>query len=86
MANSRNKNNILEERVKKIEEEVKKRIGEEIEEKYKRTPTNKEVEEIYKKRVTTYEKNLNKTMTGVATGGPAVGGKKMIKKNVNKKK
>jgi TPP-dependent pyruvate/acetoin dehydrogenase alpha subunit len=80
-----NKNKILEERVKKIEAEVKKRIREDIEERQKRKPTNKEVEEIYRKRVETYERNLNRTNTGLATGGPAVGGK-MIKKKGNNKR
>lgn len=58
-------------RINKLVEIAKERIKIEIEEKQKRTPSNNEVDKIYKDRLNEYGKTLKKTMKSVATGGPA---------------
>ena len=58
-------------RIEKLVKIAKERIKEEIEEKQKRTPSNNEVEQIYKNRLNEYGKTLKKTMKSVAIGGPA---------------
>ena len=58
-------------RIEKLVKIAKARIKEEIEEKQKRTPSNNEVDKIYKDRLNEYGKTLKKTMKSVAIGGPA---------------
>ncbi len=58
-------------RIEKLVKIAKERIKEEIEEKQKRTPSNNEVDKIYKERLNQYGKTLKKTMKSVAIGGPA---------------
>ena len=58
-------------RIEKLVKIAKERIKIEIEEKQKRTPSNNEVDKIYKDRLNEYGKKLKKTMKSVATGGPA---------------
>ena len=58
-------------RIEKLVKIAKERIKEEIEKTQKRTPSNNEVEQIYKNRLNEYGKTLKKTMKSVATGGPA---------------
>lgn len=67
---------LLEERVRKLRNEAKKRIAREIEERNKRKPSKKEVNDIYEKRLKKFEINLERSNKGMATGGPAIGGKK----------
>ena len=59
------------ERIEKLVKIAKERIKIEIEETQKRTPSNNEVDKIYKDRLNEYGKTLKKTMKSVATGGPA---------------
>lgn len=63
--------NLHVERIKKLVKIAKERIKIEIEETQKRTPSNNEVDKIYKDRLNEYGKTLKKTMKSVATGGPA---------------
>jgi hypothetical protein len=58
-------------RIEKLVKIAKERIKEEIEDTQKRTPSNNEVDKIYKERLNEYGKTLKKTMKSVATGGPA---------------
>lgn len=58
-------------RIEKLVKIAKARIKEEIEETQKRTPSNNEVDKIYKDRLNEYGKTLKKTMKSVAIGGPA---------------
>jgi len=58
-------------RIEKLVKIAKARIKEEIEDTQKRTPSNNEVEQIYKNRLNEYGKTLKKTMKSVAVGGPA---------------
>jgi hypothetical protein len=58
-------------RIEKLVKIAKERIKIEIEEKQKRTPSNNEVDKIYKDRLNEYGKKLKKTMKSVAVGGPA---------------
>lgn len=58
-------------RIEKLVKIAKERIKEEIEETQKRTPSNNEVDKIYKDRLNQYGKTLKKTMKSVAIGGPA---------------
>jgi len=58
-------------RINKLVKIAKERIKIEIEETQKRTPSNNEVDKIYKDRLNEYGKKLKKTMKSVATGGPA---------------
>lgn len=58
-------------RIEKLVKIAKERIKEEIEETQKRTPSNNEVDKIYKDRLNEYGKTLKKTMKSVAVGGPA---------------
>jgi hypothetical protein len=58
-------------RIEKLVKIAKARIKEEIEETQKRTPSNNEVDKIYKDRLNQYGKTLKKTMKSVAVGGPA---------------
>jgi hypothetical protein len=58
-------------RIEKLVKIAKERIKIEIEEKQKRTPSNNEVDKIYKDRLNQYGKTLKKTMKSVAIGGPA---------------
>lgn len=58
-------------RIEKLVKIAKARIKEGIEETQKRTPSNNEVDKIYKDRLNEYGKKLKKTMKSVATGGPA---------------
>ena len=58
-------------RIEKLVKIAKERIKEEIEETQKRTPSNNEVDKIYKDRLNEYGKTLKKTMKSVAIGGPA---------------
>ena len=58
-------------RIEKLVKIAKERIKIEIEEKQKRTPSNNEVDKIYKERLNEYGKKLKKTMKSVAIGGPA---------------
>ncbi len=58
-------------RIEKLVKIAKDRIKIEIEETQKRTPSNNEVDKIYKDRLNEYGKKLKKTMKSVATGGPA---------------
>ena len=58
-------------RIEKLVKIAKERIKIEIEEKQKRTPSNNEVDKIYKDRLNQYGKKLKKTMKSVAIGGPA---------------
>jgi hypothetical protein len=58
-------------RIEKLVKIAKARIKEEIEETQKRTPSNNEVDKIYKDRLNEYGKKLKKTMKSVAIGGPA---------------
>ena len=58
-------------RIEKLVKIAKDRIKIEIEDKQKRTPSNNEVDKIYKDRLNEYSKKLKKTMKSVATGGPA---------------
>ena len=58
-------------RIEKLVKIAKERIKIEIEEKQKRTPSNNEVDKIYKNRLNEYGKKLKKTMKSVAIGGPA---------------
>lgn len=67
---------LLEERVRKLRDEAKKRIALDIEEKQKRKPSKQEVNQIYKERLKDFEVKLEKSNKGMAIGGPAVGGKK----------
>lgn len=59
------------ERIEKLVKIAKERIKEEIENTQKRTPSNNEVDKIYKNRLNEYGKTLKKTMKSVAVGGPA---------------
>ena len=63
--------NLHVERIEKLVKIAKERIKIEIEEKQKRTPSNYEVDKIYKDRLNEYGKTLKKTMKSVAIGGPA---------------
>ena len=63
--------NLHVERIEKLVKIAKERIKEGIEETQKRTPSNNEVDKIYKDRLNEYGKKLKKTMKSVATGGPA---------------
>jgi hypothetical protein len=58
-------------RIEKLVKIAKERIKIEIEETQKRTPSNNEVDKIYKYRLNEYGKTLKKTMKSVAIGGPA---------------
>jgi len=58
-------------RIEKFVKIAKARIKEGIEETQKRTPSNSEVDKIYKDRLNEYGKTLKKTMKSVAIGGPA---------------
>jgi hypothetical protein len=58
-------------RIEKLVKIAKERIKIEIEETQKRTPSNNEVDKIYKDRLNEYGKKLKKTMKSVAIGGPA---------------
>ena len=58
-------------RIEKLVKIAKDRIKIEIEETQKRTPSNNEVDKIYKDRLNEYGKTLKKTMKSVAIGGPA---------------
>ena len=58
-------------RIEKLVKIAKARIKEGIEETQKRTPSNNEVDKIYKDRLNEYGKTLKKTMKSVAIGGPA---------------
>jgi hypothetical protein len=58
-------------RIEKLVKIAKARIKEGIEETQKRTPSNNEVDKIYKDRLNEYGKTLKKTMKSVAVGGPA---------------
>lgn len=58
-------------RIEKLVKIAKERIKEEIEETQKRTPSNNEVDKIYKDRLNEYGKTLKKTIKSVAIGGPA---------------
>jgi len=58
-------------RIEKLVKIAKDRIKIEIEETQKRTPSNNEVDKIYKDRLNEYGKTLKKTMKSVAVGGPA---------------
>jgi hypothetical protein len=58
-------------RIEKLVKIAKARIKEEIEETQKRTPSNNEVDKIYKDRLNQYGKTLKKTIKSVAIGGPA---------------
>jgi len=58
-------------RIEKLVKIAKERIKIEIEETQKRTPSNNEVDKIYKDRLNQYGKTLKKTMKSVAIGGPA---------------
>ena len=63
--------NLHVERIEKLVKIAKARIKEGIEETQKRTPSNNEVDKIYKDRLNEYGKKLKKTMKSVAIGGPA---------------
>ena len=63
--------NLHVERIEKLVKIAKARIKEGIEETQKRTPSNNEVDKIYKDRLNEYGKTLKKTMKSVAVGGPA---------------
>ena len=63
--------NLHVERIEKLVKIAKERIKEGIEEMQKRTPSNNEVDKIYKERLNQYGKTLKKTMKSVAIGGPA---------------
>ena len=63
--------NLHVERIEKLVKIAKARIKEGIEETQKRTPSNNEVDKIYKERLNEYGKKLKKTMKSVAIGGPA---------------
>ena len=63
--------NLHVERIEKLVKIAKARIKIEIEETQKRTPSNNEVDKIYKDRLNEYGKTLKKTMKSVAIGGPA---------------
>jgi hypothetical protein len=63
--------NLYSQRIEKLVKIAKARIKIEIEEKQKRTPSNNEVDKIYKDRLNQYGKTLKKTMKSVAIGGPA---------------
>ena len=63
--------NLHVERIEKLVKIAKERIKQEIEETQKRTPSNNEVDKIYKNRLNEYGKKLKKTMKSVAIGGPA---------------
>jgi len=63
--------NLHVERIEKLVKIAKERIKIEIEETQKRTPSNNEVDKIYKDRLNEYGKKLKKTMKSVAIGGPA---------------
>jgi hypothetical protein len=63
--------NLYTQRIEKLVKIAKERIKIEIEEKQKRTPSNNEVDKIYKDRLNQYGKKLKKTMKSVAIGGPA---------------
>jgi len=63
--------NLHVERIEKLVKIAKERIKEGIEEMQKRTPSNNEVDKIYKDRLNEYGKTLKKTMKSVAVGGPA---------------
>jgi hypothetical protein len=58
-------------RIEKLVKIAKERIKEEIVDTQKRTPSNSEVDKIYKDRLNEYGKTLKKTMKSVAVGGPA---------------
>ena len=63
--------NLHVERIEKLVKIAKARIKEGIEETQKRTPSNNEVDKIYKDRLNEYGKKLKKTIKSVAIGGPA---------------
>ena len=63
--------NLHVERIEKLVKIAKERIKEGIIETQKRTPSNSEVDKIYKDRLNQYGKTLKKTMKSVAIGGPA---------------
>jgi hypothetical protein len=63
--------NLYSQRIEKLVKIAKERIKIEIEETQKRTPSNSEVDKIYKDRLNEYGKTLKKTMKSVAVGGPA---------------
>jgi hypothetical protein len=63
--------NLYTQRIEKLVKIAKERIKEEIEETQKRTPSNNEVDKIYKDRLNEYGKTLKKTIKSVAIGGPA---------------
>ena len=63
--------NLYSQRIEKLVKIAKERIKIEIEETQKRTPSNSEVDKIYKDRLNEYGKTLKKTMKSVAIGGPA---------------
>ena len=63
--------NLHVERIEKLVKIAKERIKEEIMDTQKRTPSNSEVDKIYKDRLNEYSKTLKKTMKSVAIGGPA---------------
>lgn len=63
---SKYSHNLHVERIEKLVKIAKARIKEGIEETQKRTPSNSEVDKIYKDRLNEY----SKTMKSVAIGGP----------------
>jgi len=68
--NSEYKDELIEERIKKLVEIAKRTIKNRIFDEDKRIASNSEIENIYKKRLNIYENSISKLSKGIATGGP----------------
>ena len=68
--NSEYKDELIEERIKKLVEIAKRTIKNRIFDEDKRIASNLEIENIYKKRLNIYENSISKLSKGIATGGP----------------
>ncbi len=68
------KDELIDKRIKRLEELARIKIKEELEYKMRfknKKPTKAQVEKEYEKRIKEYEEDLNKTNKGFATSGPA---------------
>ena len=68
--NSEYKDELIEERIKKLVEIAKRTIKNRIFDEDKRIASNLEIENISKKRLNIYENSISKLSKGIATGGP----------------
>ncbi len=71
MPNKIYQDELAKKRISNLVQVAKDHIKKEIENKERRTPTKKEIDKIYKERIKEYEKKINYSLKGFATGGPA---------------